>query len=261
MTHEHKIYLKKLKRNRLIIIISQISLLIIFLTLWEVLSRLNIINSFLFSSPTKVFKTLVELYQNNNLFNHIMRTTYEVIVSFILCGIISFILSLTLYIFKTLKKILDPFIMVINSLPKVALGPLIIIILGTNINSIIFNALLISVIVTTITILNGFLSCDTEQIKLFKILGASKKDTLFQLILPSSRIYILSSLKINISMNLIGVIMGEFLCCKEGIGYLILYGTQVFNLSLVMCGILLLSLLSIIFNLIINKLEKNYSIE
>lgn len=261
MTYEHKLYLKKLKRNRLIIIISQISLLIIFLTLWEVLSRLNIINSFLFSSPTKVLKTLVELYQNNNLFNHIMRTTYEVIVSFILCGIISFILSLTLYIFKTLKKILDPFIMVINSLPKVALGPLIIIILGTNTNSIIFNALLISVIVTTITILNGFLSCDAEQIKLFKIFGASKKDTLFQLILPSSRIYILSSLKINISMNLIGVIMGEFLCCKEGIGYLILYGTQVFNLSLVMCGILLLSLLSIIFNLIINKLEKNYSIE
>ena len=261
MTYEHILYLKKLKRNRLIIIISQISLLIIFLTLWEVLSRLNIINSFLFSSPTKVLKTLVELYQNNNLFNHIMRTTYEVIVSFILCGIISFILSLTLYIFKTLKKILDPFIMVINSLPKVALGPLIIIILGTNTNSIIFNALLISVIVTTITILNGFLSCDTEQIKLFKIFGASKKDTLFQLILPSSRIYILSSLKINISMNLIGVIMGEFLCCKEGIGYLILYGTQVFNLSLVMCGILLLSLLSIIFNLIINKLEKNYSIE
>lgn len=261
MTYEHKLFLKKLKRNRLIIIFSQISLLIIFLIFWEVLSRFNIINSFLFSSPSKVINTLVELYQDNNLFNHILRTTYEVIISFLLCGIISFILALTLYIFKTLKKILDPFIMVINSLPKVALGPLIIIILGTNTNSIIFNALLISVIVTTITILNGFLSCDTEQLKLFKIFGASKKDILFNLILPSSRIYILSSLKINISMNLIGVIMGEFLCCKEGIGYLILYGTQVFNLSLVMCGILLLSLLSIIFNLIINKLEKNYSLE
>jgi NitT/TauT family transport system permease protein len=259
MTEEHKKYLKKLKINKLIIIISQISLLIIIICLWEILSNNNIINSFIFSSPSKIIKTLIELYKNNNLFNHISRTTYEVIISFILCSILSLIISVLLYIFATLRKILDPFIMVLNSLPKVALGPLIIIILGTGTNSIIFNALLISLIVTTITILNGFLSCDIELIKLFKVFGSNKKDILFKLIIPSSKMYIISSLKLNISMNLIGVIMGEFLTCKEGIGYLILYGTQVFNLSLVMCGILLLSLLSIIFNLLINKLEKHYS--
>lgn len=256
MTNEHKDYLKKIKRNKLIVFISQISLLVIFITLWEVLTRLNIIDSFLFSSPSKIINTLVGLYQNNNLFSHIFTTSYEVIISVILCGIISIILALILYSWKTLRKILDPFIMMINSLPKVALGPIIIIWLGTNTNAIIFNALLISVIVTTITILNGFLSIDQELIKLFKIFGASKKDILFNLILPSSKEFICSSLKINISMNLIGVIMGEFLCCKEGIGYLILYGSQVFNLSLVMCGILLLSLLSIILNSIISFIEK-----
>ena len=144
----------------------------------------------------------------------------------------------------------------INSLPKVALGPLIIIWMGANIKSIIFMALLINLIVTFITILNGMNSTDPYYIKLFKVLGASKKDIILYLIIPSSKNEIISALKLNISMSLIGVIMGEFLSCKKGIGYLILYGTQVFNLSLVMCGILLLMILSFIFYELINYLDK-----
>lgn len=256
MSSEHISYLKKIKKNKIIILTSQISLLVIFITLWEVLARLNIIDSFLFSSPSKIINTLYDLYQNNNLFNHIFASVKEIMISVFLCGIISITLALILYSSTTLRKILEPYIMMINSLPKVALGPIIIIWLGTNMNAIIFNALLISTIVSSLTILNGFLSLDPEHLKLFKIFGASKKDILFSLIIPSSKEFIISSLKINISMNLIGVIMGEFLCCKEGIGYLILYGTQVFNLSLVMCGILLLSLLSIILNSIITLIEK-----
>lgn len=256
MSNEHVLYLKKIKRNKIIITISQISLLIGFIILWELLSRFKIIDSFIFSSPTKVMSTLISLYQNNNLFTHIYTTTYEVIISFILSFILAFFIALTLYSFKTLKKILDPFIVAINSLPKVALGPLIIIWLGTSTKSIIFNSLLISLIVTFITILNGMESCDKNLIKLFKVFGASKKDILTKLIIPSSKKEIISSAKINLSMSLIGVVMGEFLSCKKGIGYLILYGTQVFNLSLVMCGILLLSLLSFIFNIIINIIEK-----
>lgn len=256
MSNEHLLYLKKIKKNKIIITICQISLLIGFIVLWETLSRLKIIDSFIFSSPTKVLKTLITLYQNNNLFAHIYTTTIEVIISFILSFILAFILALTLYSCNTLKKILDPFIVALNSLPKVALGPLIIIWLGTGTKSIVFNSLLISLIVTFITILNGMESCDKDLIKLFKVFGASKKDILFKLIIPSSRKEIIASFKINLSMSLIGVIMGEFLSCKKGIGYLILYGTQVFNLSLVMCGILMLSLLSFIFNIIINSIEK-----
>lgn len=256
MSNEHLLYLKKIKRNKIIITISQISLLIGFIILWELLSRFKVIDSFIFSSPTKVINTLISLYQNNNLFAHIYTTTLEVIISFILSFILAFIIALALYSFKTLKKILDPFIVAINSLPKVALGPLIIIWLGTSTKSIVFNALLISLIVTFITMLNGMESCDRNLIKLFKVFGSSKKDILTKLIIPSSKKEIVSAAKINLSMSLIGVVMGEFLSCKKGIGYLILYGTQVFNLSLVMCGILLLSLLSFIFNIIINIIEK-----
>lgn len=256
MTDEHLLYLKRIKRKKLIIRLSQISLLILFLLIWETLSRLNIINSFIFSSPSKVLLTLTNLIRDNNLFKHIFTTTYEVLISFILSFILAYLFALLLYSFKTLKSILDPFIVALNSLPKVALGPLIIIWLGATTKSIIFNSLLISVIVTSITILNGMEACDKNLIKLFKVFGAKKIQIITKLIIPSSKSEIISSLKIDISMSLIGVIMGEFLNCKKGIGYLILYGTQVFNLSLVMCGILILSLLSFIFNILINTLEK-----
>ncbi|MCH5167267.1 MAG: ABC transporter permease [Erysipelotrichales bacterium] len=256
MTEEHKLYLKRIKRNKLIITISQFSLLTFFIVIWELLSRYNIINSFIFSSPSKVITTLINLYQDNNLFIHIFTTSVEVILSLILSFIVAFLIALILYSFKTIKKILDPFIVAINSLPKVALGPLIIIWLGTSTKAIVFNSLLISVIVTFMTILNGMESCDKDLIKLFKVFKAKKIDILINLIIPSSKNEIISALKINLSMSLIGVIMGEFLSCKKGIGYLILYGTQVFNLSLVMCGILILSLLSFIFNILINTLEK-----
>lgn len=259
MTNEHILYLKKIKRNKIFIRLSQISLLIFFLSLWELLSRFNIINSFIFSSPSKVLMTLINLIRDNNLFIHIGTTSFEVLVSFILSFIFAYLLALLLYSFKTLKKILDPFIVALNSLPKVALGPLIIIWLGTTTKSIIFNSLLISVIVTSMTILNGMEACDRDLIKLFKVFGANKLQIITKLIIPSSKSEIISALKIDISMSLIGVIMGEFLSCKRGIGYLILYGTQVFNLSLVMCGILILSLLSFIFNILINTLEKKLS--
>ena len=150
----------------------------------------------------------------------------------------------------------------INSLPKVALGPLIIIIFGANIKSIIVMALLINLIISIITIYNGFINIDEQKIKMIKSFKANKYQILTKLIIPSSYKTIISSLKLNISMSLIGVIMGEFLVSKAGIGYLIIYGTQVFNLSLVMAGILILVIISYILYKIItfieNKLIKKF---
>lgn len=256
MSPEQKKYLKRIKLEKLLITIIQFSLLIGFIVIWELLSKYNLINSFIFSSPSKIFNTIISLYKDNNLFQHIFITTFEVIISFSLCTILGFLIALLFYIFPILKRILDPFITMINSLPKVALGPLIIIWMGANIKSIIFTALLINLIVTFITIYNGMINTDQDKLKLFKIFNASKKDILLKLIIPSSKNEIISALKLNISMSLIGVIMGEFLSCKKGIGYLILYGSQVFNLSLVMAGILLLLLLSFIFFCIINYIDK-----
>ena len=261
MSKEQKYYLKSIKKEKLLVVFTQIILLIILLGSWEILVEKNIINGFIYSSPSRIIKTIYELFITNNLFIHIYVTLKEVIISFILGMIISFILALILYEFKFIAKVIDPFLTMLNSLPKVALGPLIIIIFGANINSVIIMALLISSIVSLITIYNGFNNTDPYRLKLLKSFNASKIQILKTLVIPSSYPTIITSLKLNISLTLIGVIMGEFLVSKEGIGYLIVYGKQVFNLDYVMSGIVLLAIISyIIYKFIISiefKLLKN----
>ena len=248
-------YIKKEKRNNILVKVIQISIGIIFLISWELLSRFNIINSFIFSSPTKIIMTIVDLYKNNNLFNNIWVTLYELFISFGIGSSLGFIIALLFYKFSILKKIFDPYLTLLNSLPKVALGPLLIIWIGANTNSIIVMALLINLIVSIVGFYNGFINTDDYKLRLIKSFGANERQIIFNLVIPSSMETIFSTLKLNISMSLIGVIMGEFLSSKAGIGYLILYGTQVFNLNLVMTGIFLLLILSYLLYLVISILE------
>lgn len=249
-------YLKKRKKEKIIVFSMQILLFIAFIFLWELFARLKIINTFLTSSPSKIITTLVNLYNTNNLFNHISITVYETILSFILSIFIGIVIASILWWNNLLSKIIDPYLTILNSLPKVALGPIIIIWIGANINSIIFMALLISSIISVITIYNGFKNTDIEKIKLMKSLNATKFQIYTTLILRGNIDTIISSLKINISMCLIGVIMGELLVSKEGIGYLIMYGSQVFNLNLVMTGVVLLVIISCILYYLISYLER-----
>ena len=256
MSEEHKKYLKKIKREKIIVITFQILILVGFLVLWEVLSKLKIINPFIFSSPSKVIETIKNLYLNYNLIGHILTTLYETLIAFILGITLSFLIAIILYEFKILNKIVDPYLTMLNSLPKVALGPLIIIIAGANTKSIIVMALLINLIVGLMTIYNGFNNTNKDLIKLFKTFKASRLDILLKLTIPASYKTIISSLKLNISMTLIGVIMGEFLVSKSGLGYLIIYGTQVFNLNMVMAGIVILIIISFVLYKIITYIEK-----
>ncbi len=262
ISNEQKKYLKSIKVKKFIIISIQLFIVFIFFALWEYLANKNIINTFVFSKPSKILDTIINLAINNNLFTHIFTTLYEVIIAFTLGIFLGLIVAIILYQFPIIAKIVDPFLTMINSLPKVALGPLIIIIAGANTKSIIIMALLINLIVSIITIYNGFINIDETKIKLMKSFKATKKQILIKLVIPSSYKTIISSLKLNISMSLIGVIMGEFLVSKAGIGYLIIYGTQVFNLSLVMTGILILVIISFILYKLVtfieNKLIKKF---
>lgn len=256
MSKEQIKYLRKKKTERLLVFSIQLFLITTFFILWEFLSRKEIINSFIFSRPSKVINTTIGLIKANNLFPHIWTTIYEILIAFSIGTVASLITAIVLYQVPIVQKIIDPFLTMLNSLPKVALGPLIIIIVGANTKSIITMALLINLIVTITTIYTGFLNTDQCKIKLLKSFGATKLQILTKLVIPGSYETIISSLKLNISMTLIGVIMGEFLVSKKGIGYLIIYGTQVFNLSMVMSGILILIVLSYIMYLIIGYIEK-----
>jgi len=253
---EHKKYLKKIKLNKFLIHMVQFLLIIGFLIIWECLSRNEIINSFIYSSPSRAIDTIYGLYMNDNLFNHIWITVYETFISFSLATILGTIIAIILWYSEFLYKVLEPYLTVINSLPKVALGPIIIIIFGANINSIIIMALLISLIVTISNVYNGFVNTDKNKIKLLRSFRASKYQILKYLIIPENYHVIVNSLKINVSMSLIGVIMGEFLVSKEGIGYLINYGSQVFNLDLVFGGIIILLIVSYVMYIIVVYIEK-----
>ena len=253
---EHKEYLRKIKLNKFFVHLVQLSIIVVFLFIWEYLSSNNIINSFIYSSPSKAFSTIYGLYIDGNLFNHIWVTVYETFISFSLATILGTIIAIILWYSEFLFKVLDPYLTVINSLPKVALGPIIIIIFGANINSIIIMALLISLIVTISNVYNGFINTDKNKIKLLRSFNASKWQILKYLIIPGNYHVIVNSLKINVSMSLIGVIMGEFLVSKQGIGYLINYGSQVFNLNLVFGGIIILLVVSYVMYIMVVYIEK-----
>ncbi len=256
MSKEHILYLNKLKNNKRIIIFCQIIIFILFIFIWQILGDLDIINTFIFSSPKKVVDTIINLYNKQHLISHIWTTVYEVIISFSIATILGIIIASILWFNKTIYKIVEPYLTILNSLPKVALGPIIIIWFKAGMKSIIVMSLLISLILTIVNVYEGFNNIDKSKINLMKSLGSNKIQLYTKLIFPGSMPTIISTLKINISMSLIGVIMGEFLVSKKGIGYLILYGSQVFNLSLVISGIIILMIISVIMYSIVCLIEK-----
>ena len=254
---EHIIYLKKKKKRKIFIVSVQLIILISFLVIWQKLADLNIINTFLFSSPKNIIDTLIKLC-DSNLFDHIWITTYETIISFLIASILGLIVASILWLNKTFADIIDPYLTVINSLPKVALGPLIIIWVGASINSIIVMALMISLILSIINIYNSFLSTDENYITVLKSFKATKLQIFFKVLLPSNLKNIFNAFKINISMSLIGVIMGELLVSKKGLGYLIMYGSQVFNINLIITSVFILGILSYLIYFILLRIEKHF---
>ena len=249
-------YLKEIKRRKFLVFSVQIFIFIFSILIWQLLSDFGVINTFITSSPKKIISTIIQLYLGNNLWKHIWITFYETIISFLLGTILGIIIAIILWYCPFIAKVIDPYLTIFNSLPKVSLGPILIIWVGANIKSIIVMALLISLIVTIISVYNGFMSTDRSKIKLLISLGANRWQLLRYLILPYNYKVIISCLKINISMSLIGVIMGELLVSKSGIGYLIMYGSQVFNLDLVMMGIIILMIVSYVMYLMVSYLEK-----
>ena len=253
---EFKKYLKKKKIKQTLIIFSQISILLVCILLWEYLANKEIINTFIYSSPSRMLNTIINLYVDNNLFNNIWTTVYETVISFSLATIFGTIIAIMFWYSKFFYKVMEPYLTVLNSLPKVALGPIIIIIFGANINSIIIMALLISLIITISNVYSGFINTDKNKIKLLNSFNATKWQILKYLVIPSNYHVIINSLKINVGMSLVGVIMGEFLVSKSGIGYLINYGSEVFNLDLVFAGIIILLIVSYLMYLVVLYIEK-----
>lgn len=201
---------------------------------------MGLIDSFILSQPTRILRTYFNMAQND-LLMHMGVTIYETLVGFLLGAALGTLLAIVLWWSAFVSKVSEPYLVVLNSLPKIALGPVIIILVGAGTKAIIFMALAISLIVTVLEMLSGFRSTDKELIKMAATFGASKRQIFTKVVFPSNIVTLFNSLKINIGLSLVGVIAGEFLVSKAGLGYLIVYGGQVFQLDLVMASVIILS--------------------
>lgn len=252
----HYDYLRKYKTKRFLIILTQLTILVGFILLWELLSKYEIISSFFFSSPSKILQTLGELYSSGELFYHAKITLTETIIGFSIATLIGFAVAFVLWYSDFLRRVAEPYLVVLNSLPKIALGPIIIVWFGAGQKAIIFMCVLIVIIVTIMNILNSFTSCDSQLISLSQSLGANKFQIFFKLILPNSLKDIVTTLKVNVGLSWIGAIMGEYLVSRAGLGYLLIYGGQVFNLNLVMTATIILCVLASLMYFAVALFEK-----
>lgn len=253
---EHSEFLKKVKHRKLVILSTQIILLILFFIIWEVLARYKIIDSFITSQPSRIIRTLINLYREGELFKHIGITCLETIIGFVLGTVIGTFIAVILWWSEFISKVSEPYLVVLNSLPKIALGPIFIIWIGPGPASIIVMALAISLVVTVLEVLSGFLEVDREKIKLLQTFGANKRQILTKVVLPATFPTIINALKINVGLSWVGVIVGEFLVSKAGLGYLIVYGGQVFQLDLVMTSVVILAIAAAIMYQGVVYLEK-----
>jgi NitT/TauT family transport system permease protein len=252
-------YLKKVQAHKRMILLLRILLLIVLFALWEMATRLKWMDPFIFSSPVRMMKTIARLTADGSIYEHVWTTLWETVTGFVLGTVVGILIAIVLWSSETVSKVLEPYLVVANALPKIALGPVFIVWLGAGPLSIITVALTVSLIVTVLEVYTGFQEADPEKIRLVKSFGATRKQVLTKVILPSSFPVMMNALKVNVGLSWVGVIVGEFLVSRAGLGYLIVYGGQVFQLDLVMTSVLILSVLAALMYFGVQLLGKGIS--
>lgn len=232
-----------------------------FLGIWEISADLGWIDAFFFSSPSRVIQCFAKQISTNHMLSHIGVTLFETIASFLLVIITSLLAATLLWHSRKLSEILEPYLVVLNSLPKSALAPLFIVWLGTGSTTIIVAGISVAVFGSIISFYTGFQQVDPEKITLIYTLGGKKQDAFFKVILPGSLPILLSTAKVNIGLALVGVIIGEFLAARRGLGYLIIYGSQVFRLDMVITSIIVLCIIALMFYKSIQVMEHRIKIK
>lgn len=259
MSESQKLYLHQIKLHKQKVLFARIFLLAAFLILWELGGRLGYIDVFFFSSPSRVAKCFLEMTKDYVIFKHMGVTLLETIISFLLVILISLVTAMLLWYFKSLSEVFEPFLVVLNSLPKSALAPLFIVWFGSGMPTIVIAGISVAIFGSIISLYTGFKQVESEKIKLIYTLGGTKINALFKVVLPSNFLTILSNMKVNIGLSLVGVVIGEFIGARKGLGYLIIYGSQVFKLDWIIMSIILLCFMAIILYQTLNIIEKKYN--
>ena len=256
---EHLAYLKAIRRHDRAVRLVQALVLFLFLGLWELGARLGWFDVFILSCPSRVLAAIGRLWGEGSLLTHVSVTLYETVMGFLLGTALGIILAVILWWLPFANEVMDPYLVVLNALPKIALGPVLIVWIGAGMGSIIVMAVLVSLVVTTVTVLSGFTAAAREKQFLMRTLGANKGQTFMKVVLPAGIPHMMSALKISVGMSWVGVIVGEYLVSKSGLGYLIVYGGQVFKLDLVMASVVILCLLAALMYGGVALLEKRFT--
>lgn len=251
-------YLKNLQRKQYRTTAAQVFILIAFLFLWELSVRMNWIDGFIFSSPSRIIKTFRFMWEDGSILRHTGITLAETLISFAAVVLVGLSLAVLLWYHTELSDILEPYLVVLNSLPKSALAPLLIVWLGANMKSIIVSGMSVAVFGTILNLYTGFQETDPDDIKLIYTLRGNRMDVLKKVILPGTLPLLISVMKVNIGLCLVGVVIGEFIGARQGLGYLIIYGSQVFKLDWVLMSIVILCLMAMMLYQILGIFEKRY---
>ncbi|MCI8549953.1 MAG: ABC transporter permease [Lachnospiraceae bacterium] len=249
-------FLKARSRHHHLILAGQILLFFLFVGIWEFTARVGILNDFIFSSPSRMAVCFIQMTKDFSIFTHIGITLAETVGSFFLVMGLSLATAMLLWAIPSLAELLEPYLVMLNSLPKSALAPVLIVWLGNNVKTIVVAAVSVAVFGSMMTLHTGFKNSDPDKAKLIYTLGGNKRNVLFKVLIPSSIPLIINNMKVNIGLCLVGVIIGEFLAADKGLGYLIIYGSQVFKMDLVMMSIVILCILSMGLYRLISMLEK-----
>lgn len=258
MSVNQYLFLKSHRHHHHVVTFARILLITVFLCMWELAARKEWIDVFFFSSPYGIVSYLYRMFLDHSFFTHTGITLLETIVSFSLVTLFSLFAATILWYVSGLAEVLEPYLVILNSLPKSALAPLLIVWLGTGTTTIIVAGISVAIFGSVINLYTGFCQADAEMLKLIYTLGGKRKDAFIKVILPSSVPMILSNMKVNIGLSLVGVIIGEFLAARRGLGYLIIYGSQVFQLNMVITSIIILCVIAMAFYKLIQSLEHHY---
>ena len=253
-----KQYLHLQKRQRFLIHFARIFLILAFLALCEFSAGTGLIDSFIFSSPSGIFSCFRNMVADKSIFGHIGATLYVTAASFGLVIVTSILFAILFWLCPRISEILEPYLVILNSLPKSALAPLLIVWLGANQRTIIIAGMSVAIFGSILSLYNTFIQMDPGKIKLIYTLHGTRRHVLTKVILPGSVPSIISNMKINIGLCLVGVVIGEFLAARKGLGYLIIYSSQVFKMDWLLMSIVLLCIMAILLYAFVNLLEKGY---
>ena len=249
-------FLSKYRLHKKFVAAARILLLVVFLSVWELTASHQIIDSFIFSSPSKIARCFLDMVADRSIFLHLGVTLYETIVSFLLVIVFSILTAVLLWFSKKLSEILEPYLVVLNSLPKSALAPLLIVWLGATRTTIIVAGMSVAIFGSILNLYTSFTEIDPDSLKLIRTLGGKRKDELLRVALPSSVPYLLSVMKVNIGLCLVGVVIGEFIGARQGLGFLIIYSSQIFKLDWMILSIILLCIIAMILYQAVSLVEK-----